>query len=614
MNHTDTNTQPDQKSDQKTLEMGAVTTDDVVTVQSLASGDIKNLQKEQHAELEEVGGSITRNWSLRGLIIIWISALLMNFVVNLNNQSSSTFLPYATSSFGSAPLLGTIAVVQATIVSVSLQPLARFADVYGRFEMFSFCILMATIGEVMVASSTSISVYAGAQVFWVLGLQGISLMLQILAGDSSDLSNRALMNAVPYIPSLITAWTAAPFATSILKRSWRWGFGVFAILVPVVSAPLLASLYHNKRKASKERKAQGTYERRNHLKSIERLDPVGLVLFAAGLSLLLVPITLAATATNSWKTAHIIVMLVVGFVSLVAFVVWEIKWAKYPLLSMSLFKRRSVIFGITAMLIDYIALYLLQNYITTYELVAGDLSVTAATNIAILIPFSAVFGQLGSGLLVKYIKRYKWIVVCGFSLNLLGLGLTYKYVNAHSHMAQLIISQIILGFGEGVINTTQFGMQAAVSQAKMAAVTALFTTSLGVGSACGGAIGGGVWTALLPRRLRENLPPDALSQLPEIEGSIVVALGYPWGTPERDAINESYTSTFRTILLIALILEVFALAFSLLVEDLNIRDIDNAREYNGVVFGKSGAVDALKGKIQTGQAGDAENNGKPPGV
>jgi hypothetical protein len=60
---------------------------------------------------------IRKNWTLRSLIIIWIAAALMSFVNNLNNHSSSTFVPFAISDFGSAPLLGTIAVVQATIAS-----------------------------------------------------------------------------------------------------------------------------------------------------------------------------------------------------------------------------------------------------------------------------------------------------------------------------------------------------------------------------------------------------------------------------------------------------------------------------------------------------------------
>ncbi|KAJ5087562.1 hypothetical protein N7456_011178 [Penicillium angulare] len=560
----------------------------------------KILPNGQDACLADLNG-IKRNWSLRSLIVMWISAGLMSFVINLNNQSSSTFVPYAISKFSSAPLLGTISVLQAVISSVSLQPLARFADVYGRLEMFTFCILMTTIGEIMLSSSANISVYAGAQVFWVIGLEGMFLMLQILAGDSSDLFNRALMNTIPYAPSIITAWITAPFASSVLKVSWRWGFGIFAILVPVVGIPLMISLYHSKQKGKKQRQLEGIQIRQNPLKKITKLDLVGLILLAAGLTLLLVPITLAATSSNTWRSTHIIVMLVIGVSSLVSFIVWEIKWAPWPILSMRLFKSRTVIFG-------------LADYLTTYELVAGGLSVKAATNIYILAPFAAVPGQFAAAFLVKYTKRYKWITVSGYALNLLGLGLAYKYINGHEHLGPLVVSQLILGFGEGVINTMQFGMQASVSQDDMAAVTALYTAALGIGSAIGGAVAGGIWTgmclhalirplltvklsAILPRKLEKYLPSNALADIQAIEGSIAVDMQYEWGSSTRQAINKSYTSAFRLMLLVALILEVIAIACASLIEDLDIKQIDEEREYEGIVIGKAGAVDAVKKKI-----------------
>ncbi|KAJ5547927.1 hypothetical protein N7513_005161 [Penicillium frequentans] len=587
--------------DEKSPESGTVARDGLAGVQS-PTEDISGL-----ADLD----GIKRNWTLRSLIVIWISAGLMAFVIVLNNQSSSTFTAYAASGFSSAPLVGTIAVVQAVIASACLQPLARFADLYGRLEMFLFCILLTTIGLIMLSSSASLGVYAGAQVFWVFGLEGITLMLQIFAGDSSDLHNRAIMNAIPYAPSFITAWIAGPFAASVLKISWRWGFGIFAILIPIIGIPLALALFHSKRKATKQQKSQGTYKPRNHLANIKKLDLIGLILFAAGLSLLLVPITLAARTANTWKAGHIIAMIVIGCVCLIAFVVWEIMWAPWPMMSMRLLKSRTVIFGIAASLIDYTALYLLQDYIVTYELVAAQLSTKAATNIAILIPFAAVPGQFASAFLVKYTKRYKWVTVSGYALNLLGLGLSYKYINGHDHLGALVVSQLILGFGEGIINTMQLGMQAAVNQDDMAAVTALFTASIGVGSAIGGAVAGGVWTAILPRRLREYLPSDALADLAEIEGSIEVAAGYPWGSPTRNAINHSYTSTFRLMLLIALILEVFALGSALLIQDLNVKTVDDSREYKGIVIGKTGAIDTLKGKIHVKRDEDTVNGVVP---
>lgn len=53
------------------------------------------------------------------------------------------------------------------------------------------------------------------------------------------------------------------------------------------------------------------------------------------------------------------------------------------------------------------------------------------------------------------------------------------------------------------------------------------------------------------------------------------------------------------MLLIALILEVFALACALLIQDLNVKEVDDSREYNGIVIGKTGAIDTLKGAIDT---------------
>lgn len=116
------------------------------------------------------------------------------------------------------------------------------------------------------------------------------------------------------------------------------------------------------------------------------------------------------------------------------------------------------------MLINYIGLYILQSYIIIYQLIAANLTVKAATNVFVLIPFAGSLGQIGAGIVVKYIKRYKYVVVAGYGVIVLGMGLTYRYIDGHGQMAKLVVSQLILGIGQGMAMTTQFGMQAAVSQ------------------------------------------------------------------------------------------------------------------------------------------------------
>lgn len=54
------------------------------------------------------------------------------------------------------------------------------------------------------------------------------------------------------------------------------------------------------------------------------------------------------------------------------------------------------------------------------------------------------------------------------------------------------------------------------------------------------------------------------------------------------------------MLTVALVLVAIAFLCSLLIHDHNIREVDETREYKGIVIGKTGAVDALKEKVHAG--------------
>lgn len=84
-----------------------------------------------------------------------------------------------------------------------------------------------------------------------------------------------------------------------------------AIITPILSLPLFIALWVNQRKAAKAGlipqypwKQKGAL---NYIKSLwTELDILGVLLLVAGFSLLLVPLTLAASATGRWKNGSII--------------------------------------------------------------------------------------------------------------------------------------------------------------------------------------------------------------------------------------------------------------------------------------------------------------------
>lgn len=166
----------------------------------------------------------------------------------------------------------------------------------------------------------------------------------------------------------------------------------------------------------------------------------------------------------------------------------------------------------------YLGMYTFQAYIFSYLLVACNLSVAAATNVLIVQPFCATFATMGAGFILKYRGRPKWIIVAGFCVNVLGMGLTLRYRDASVRIAPLIVGQGLFGIGQGMVYTIQTAMQASVGEPcmlfphpntlipismihvtdnssflAMAQVTALYTTLGAVGSAFGSAISGSVW-------------------------------------------------------------------------------------------------------------------------
>jgi hypothetical protein len=184
---------------------------------------------------------------------------------------------------------------------------------------------------------------------------GMFFTLEIIIAGSSSLPNRALMFAFAASPFIINVWTGPEIAQSFFNqyppaettKGWRWGHGVWAIILPVVTAPVLAILFLNQRKA----KRTGIYpEPRWRGKSFVtffkemffELDIIGLILITAGFALVLLAVTLAGYQGEKWREAKIIVMLVIGFCCLVAACVWEYKFATFPLLRWNLIKDRTV--------------------------------------------------------------------------------------------------------------------------------------------------------------------------------------------------------------------------------------------------------------------------------
>jgi MFS family permease len=68
--------------------------------------------------------------------------------------------------------------------------------------------------------------------------------------DTSSLKNRAWLFAFSTCPYIANTFAGPAAAQQFYKHSsWRWGYGSFAIIVPVVCTPLIVIFALNRRKA-----------------------------------------------------------------------------------------------------------------------------------------------------------------------------------------------------------------------------------------------------------------------------------------------------------------------------------------------------------------------------
>jgi fucose permease len=97
------------------------------------------------------------------------SIFLVYFVNSMQQQTTGQFLPYVTSAFSSHSLIPVIGIVSNIVTGVMKPPLAKILDVFGRFEGLTISLVCQLLGLVLMASCTSVQIYAAATIFYWVG-------------------------------------------------------------------------------------------------------------------------------------------------------------------------------------------------------------------------------------------------------------------------------------------------------------------------------------------------------------------------------------------------------------------------------------------------------------
>ncbi|KAG5338263.1 hypothetical protein C0989_007826 [Termitomyces sp. Mn162] len=487
---------------------------------------------------------------------------LAAYIYSLDGSTTYTYLSYAASAFEDHTLISTIQVAQSIIIAVGKPVIAKVADVTSRGLAYTVVLVFYVVGYIVIASAKSIGTVAGGIILYAIGYTGLQLLTQIIIADITTLKWRGLVSSLISMPFIINAFVGANVSASVIKHAgWRWGYGMFAILIPVSLLPLILTLLWAENKA---RKLGITPKHKVTAKSLSeqifdganRLDVPGLVLIGTCVALILLPLTLSSGAKGGWNNRKLQAIEVRKDTASPVLISFDDRYD--PMVNPTPYRICHVVSHPSRSLVN-----------TTYFTQTQTVALT-------------VFGIV-AGISMRFMRRYKWILVVGLGIRILGVGLMIHSRGADGSDAELVWTQLLQGIGGGFAAVaSQVGAQAAVPHADVAMCTAVVLLITEIGGAIGSGIAGAIWSNIMPGKLAKHLPFLSEEDRATLFGSITQVLAYDRGTPIREGVIAAYSDVMKVMTIVATVLAVVPFILSFLMPNWYLGDKQNAVEDVGL--------------------------------
>jgi EmrB/QacA subfamily drug resistance transporter len=325
-------------------------------------------------------------------------------------------------------------VVTATLLAttVSTPVWGKFAELFNRKLLIQLSLVVFVLGSALAGFAQDTNTLIVFRVFQGLGAGGLTALSQIIMADIISPRERGrymgLFGAVMALGTI-----GGPLIGGVITDSigWRWNFFVGAP-VAIAAIILLQRTLHlpklGKRKA--------------------RVDYLGAVLIAGGVSLLMIWVTMAGSQFEwmSWTTAW---MVAASVLMLVAAVIVELK-VDEPIIPLSLFKNRTFTLAVIASISVGVAMFGTSVFLSQYMQLARGATPTESG----LLTLPMIVGLLVSSTVVgQLISRYgKWksYMVSGAFLLTVGMFLMGS-IEYNTNYVLVSVYMFVLGAGVGMV-------------------------------------------------------------------------------------------------------------------------------------------------------------------
>lgn len=502
------------------------------------------------------------------------SLCVITLMAALDATSLSVALPQMAHALNGTAIEAFWAGTSFLLTSTVFQPvLASFSSIFGRKNLIYLSLIFFGVGAVVAAvakANDGMAMLLIGRSIQGIGGGGIIVLTEIITTDMIPLRVRgnyqSFIGLMWAIGSVTGPIIGGVFAQEV---SWRWIFwinlpfiGIGSVLIAafLTLAPLSGDFYTK----------------------LRRVDWVGCVLFVGSTVGFLIPLTWGGVM-YPWSHWRTLVPLLVSIAGLIAFIVWEERFATEPLIPFRVMKNRTAAANYLGTFLQGLILWCQLYYMPLYYEGVHNFSPIVSGVALFPTTFTVAPAAIFVGLLVTLTGRYRWAIWAGWFFTTLGCGLQIL-LDVNTSVPAWIFIDLVPGIGTGMLfPSPMFGVQAATPNRDIPAAVGLFTFFRAFGQTVGVAIGGVIFQNQIKRQILSHALIASFADQWAADWSALVEVikAMPSGEA-KDLLVKSYADALKIVWAVVCGLAFVGLLSSFATEGLSLdRDLETDQGFVG---------------------------------
>ncbi|GAA2053841.1 EmrB/QacA subfamily drug resistance transporter [Leifsonia soli] len=364
--------------------------------------------------------------SLSGLLLGMFVSILAGTVV-------STSMPRIISELHGDQTAYTWVVTSTLLATTVSTPIwGKLADLLNRKLLIQLALVIFVAGSAMAGFSQDTSMLIGFRVIQGLGAGGLTALSQIIMADIISPRERGRYMGL-FGGVMAVGTVGGPLIGGLLTDSvgWRWNFFVG---VPVAVAAIIllqVTLRLPKRPARKV-----------------RIDYLGAIFLAAGVSLLLIWVSLAGKNFD-WWSAETMWMVGGSIALIIATIVTELV-VKEPIIPLGMFKNRTFTLAVIASISVGVAMFGTSVFLGQYMQLARGATPTESGLLTLPMILGLLLSSMIVGNLISRFGKWKGFMIAGSLLLTAGLYLM-STIEYDTNYWLVSLYMLVLGAGVGMV-------------------------------------------------------------------------------------------------------------------------------------------------------------------